>query len=632
MKNKRYRCIRLAIYCLPVVAMVLFVACEDSLALNTVYGQKIGVSSVLLSPNSAEIAVGSSITLSPAILPGNATDVDIEWSSSDESVATVNTEGLVNGISAGTATITATTGTQYARATIAVTADIPGSAMDEGIILDKKKASVVVGYSVTLLATVLPASEPNRSVAWSTSSPFVATVNDRGLVTGVGSGTATITATSSASGAVATCVVAVLATAPISVASVTVAQLTNLLLVGTIIQLDAIITPSNSTAEVTWNSTDINVAEVSSSGLVTGVGRGTVSISATADGKTASCIFSVQYPVSSVATGSAHTMILTSDGSLWATGNNQYGQLGDGTTIDVHVPIRIMTGVASVAAGGYHTMIVKTDGSLWATGLNDFGQLGTGTSVASIATPMQIMTGVSAVSAGNASTLILKFDHSLWATGRNFEGELGNGTNTSISVPVQIMADVLSVSAGAYHTMILKSGGILWATGFNLQGQLGNGTTADLSSPAQVMTNVATVIAGGNHTMVVKNDASLWTFGYNAYGQLGNGSVSYESPQPAQIVPVVASIAAGGAHSMIVHTDGSLWATGRNDNGQLGNGTWVSISTPTQIMTDVASVVAGDSHTIIIKNDGSVWATGANWKGQLGNDSTSSIMTPVRIF
>ncbi len=77
--------------------------------------------------------------------------------------------------------------------------------------------------------------------------------------------------------------------------------------------------------------------------------------------------------------GGYHTLILKTDGTLWATGANTNGQLGDGTTTNRLVPVQIMTGVANMFAGGYHTLILKTDGTLWATGTNGSGQLGDGT-------------------------------------------------------------------------------------------------------------------------------------------------------------------------------------------------------------------------------------------------------------
>ncbi|MDH7483524.1 MAG: InlB B-repeat-containing protein [Spirochaetales bacterium] len=87
--------------------------------------------------------------------------------------------------------------------------------------------------------------------------------------------------------------------------------------------------------------------------------------------------------------GAAHTMILKADGTLWATGDNYFGQLGDATTTYRHIPVQVMTGVQAVAAGGLHTMILKTDGTLWATGNNKSGQLGDGTTINRY-TPVQI--------------------------------------------------------------------------------------------------------------------------------------------------------------------------------------------------------------------------------------------------
>ncbi len=77
--------------------------------------------------------------------------------------------------------------------------------------------------------------------------------------------------------------------------------------------------------------------------------------------------------VAAVAAGAIHTMILKTDGTLWATGKNDYGQMGDGTTSDRFTPVQVMTNVAAVAAGNAHTMILKTDGTLWATGWNSYG-------------------------------------------------------------------------------------------------------------------------------------------------------------------------------------------------------------------------------------------------------------------
>jgi len=152
--------------------------------------------------------------------------------------------------------------------------------------------------------------------------------------------------------------------------------------------------------------------------------------------------------------------------SLWATGWNSYGQLGDGTTYSKSSPVKVMDDVKAVAAGYSHTMIIKNDGSLWATGANWYGQLGDGT-YSDKSSPVKVMEGVEAVAAGYYHTMIIKDDGSLWATGVNWYGQLGDGTTSDKSSPVKVMEGVEAVAAGYYHTMIIKDDGSLWATGVN---------------------------------------------------------------------------------------------------------------------------------------------------------------------
>jgi len=188
---------------------------------------------------------------------------------------------------------------------------------------------------------------------------------------------------------------------------------------------------------------------------------------------------------SAIFAGGSHTMILKTDGTLWATGRNDNGQLGDGTTTRRSTPVQVMRDVQAVAAGDHHTMILKTDGTLWATGLNDDGQLGDGTTT-DRSTPVQVMSGVQSVAAGGYHTMILKTDGTLWATGWNYYGQLGDGTYTNRSTPVQVMSVVQAVAAGDFHTMILKTDGTLWATGGNDDSQLGDGTIIDRQTPVQI--------------------------------------------------------------------------------------------------------------------------------------------------
>ena len=152
--------------------------------------------------------------------------------------------------------------------------------------------------------------------------------------------------------------------------------------------------------------------------------------------------------------------------------------------------------------GYYHTLLVKSDGTLWAWGGNTAGQLGDGTTD-SRNSPIQIGDDNKwvAVSAGLYHSLGLKSDGTLWVWGGNIAGQLGDGTTDSRNSPVQIGDDNkwVAVSAGLYHSLGLKSDGTLWAWGGNTAGQLGDGTTDSRNSPVLIGSDNkwVTVSAGG---------------------------------------------------------------------------------------------------------------------------------------
>lgn len=150
------------------------------------------VSSVSLSQTTAALEVGGTISLSATVSPSNATDKEVSWSSSNTSVATVS-NGVVKAVGEGSANITASAGGKSAVCQVTVS---PARIPVTGISLDLKEASIYVGETLTLVATVSPADATEKSVAWTTDDPKVATVDPKGVVTAVGPGTCTITAQS----------------------------------------------------------------------------------------------------------------------------------------------------------------------------------------------------------------------------------------------------------------------------------------------------------------------------------------------------------------------------------------------------------------------------------------------------
>src|ERR1039457_4661575 len=122
---------------------------------------------------------------------------------------------------------------------------------------------------------------------------------------------------------------------------------------------------------------------------------------------------------------SHHSVILKDDGSLWATGSNYNGQLGDGTNNNTNRLERIIaSGIAAIAGGGSHTLFLMNDGSFWGVGGDNYGELGDGNFITSppygINQPEEILpSGVIAIAAGAHHTLFVKNDGSLWAVGDN---------------------------------------------------------------------------------------------------------------------------------------------------------------------------------------------------------------------
>ncbi len=166
------------------------------------------VSSVSLNMSSLELGVGNTATLVATVLPENASNKKVTWSSSDESRATVSSQGVVKGISMGNAVITVTTedGGKTAQCHVSVT---QSTVHVQSVSLNKSDLVLTVGNSETLVATVLPENAANKSVTWSSSDPSKATVSSTGVVTGVAEGAAVVTATTVDGGKTASCFVTV---------------------------------------------------------------------------------------------------------------------------------------------------------------------------------------------------------------------------------------------------------------------------------------------------------------------------------------------------------------------------------------------------------------------------------------
>ncbi|MBR4298131.1 MAG: Ig domain-containing protein [Bacteroidales bacterium] len=269
----------------------------------TVEVHTIPVATVTLDITSCEIVVGNIVTLTATVTPDNATNKNVAWSSSDNSVATVE-DGVVTAVKPGTATITVRTEYAGKAATCDVTVKEKTIPVDD-INLDITSHEMTEGDAVTLTASIAPDNATNKNVIWSSSDYSVATVNDYGYVFALTPGSATITVTTVDGGKTATCEITVKPKIyPVDdiKLDITSHEMTE----GDAVTLTASIAPDNATNKnVIWSSSDNSVATVNDYGYVFALtpGSATITVTTVDGGKTATCEVTVKskvYPVTGV--------------------------------------------------------------------------------------------------------------------------------------------------------------------------------------------------------------------------------------------------------------------------------------------------------------------------------------------
>jgi alpha-tubulin suppressor-like RCC1 family protein len=324
-----------------------------------------------------------------------------------------------------------------------------------------------------------------------------------------------------------------------------------------------------------------------------------------------------------IAAGLGFSLALFSDGTLYAWGDNSFGQLGDGSNTNRSTPTLIGTGYTAIAAGEYHSLALKGS-ALYTWGYNNYGQLGDGTTT-SRNTPALIDTGYTAIATGMYHILALK-GSTLYAWGFNRDGQVGNGTYTDQYTPALVGTGYTKIAAGAGNSLALK-GSALYAWGYNSNGQLGDGTTTHRNTPALIGTGYSTVAGGFFHTFALK-DSTLYAWGRNDYGQLGDGTTT-DRTAPVLIGTGYTAIAGGGLYSLALKGR-ALYAWGFNLGGLLGDGTTTNRTAPILIGTGYTAIAASEDHSLALKG-GVLYAWGSNNSGQLGDGTTTSRNAPTRV-
>jgi alpha-tubulin suppressor-like RCC1 family protein len=346
--------------------------------------------------------------------------------------------------------------------------------------------------------------------------------------------------------------------------------------------------------------------------------------------------------------------------SLYAWGDNAWGQLGPGGASGGQIEPRPVAGVptaslAVAAAGPSFGMGALPDGSVVGAGSNHFGQLALGSKDAMAHPGVYVLkpgSNVVRLVSGGFTVFAERADGSWLAWGYNADGQLGDGTTTDAASPVVVATpgtNVAALATSTNATLALLGDGTVIGVGNNSSGQLGDGTTTDRLSPVIVGgwtsgSGIIAVALGTFHGLALRDDGAVFGWGQNTYGQVGDGT-NTDRLAPVAVAGLstgsgVEGVAAGTWHSAVVKGGGSVWTWGRNHQGQLGIGSLVDSASPTASLqfgagaTHFATGLAarGDS-TMARTSDPRLVAWGANSNGQLGVGTVGMpVLTPTPVL
>jgi alpha-tubulin suppressor-like RCC1 family protein len=617
---------------------------------------------VSIAPDSARVVVGRTLQLAVVVRDSAGQPVDapaVQWASSDTAVVRVDSVGVVTGIAIGAASITAAHGADTARAVVTV-----HDASVWSVDIAPRGVTLVAGDTVPLAAVARDAqgsAVDSAVMRWSSAAPDVVDVDSlTGVVTAKSAGDAVVLATSAGKRD------SVPVTVVSGVADVRIVTPLDTLEAYDTRQLQAVyvdsagrvITHGSAIARRTlrWASSDTNVARIDSlTGLLTGIDRGTVTVTATSDSlsDTAKRVVVIKYR--HIVAAAEHACDLASGGIAWCWGlNAKDGRIGLpelGDDVKSAEPVRVPGGhrFTTISAYGRVTCAIEGDGKAWCWGNNGWGMLARPTGTYNSFTPLLVSEKLRfrAITVGDEHVCAIATDDKTYCWGYNGWGQMGTGRTGSFTEPTLAEQGLAlgTVSAGGSFVCGLTPKGEAYCSGYSGQGNLGEGGKISggntYSTAAQKVVGGLTfraIHASNQYACALTPAGAAWCWGNNAGGTLGTTSVTQSSsPVAVDGGLTFRSIAAGYGHACGVTTADALYCWGSNKDGELGSaaaqsGTRAPVRVGTLNAAEVSAAnvaTGGGAFTCAIAADRlTTLCWGRNEKGQLGNGTVTPLGAP----
>lgn len=349
--------------------------------------------------------------------------------------------------------------------------------------------------------------------------------------------------------------------------------------------------------------------------------------------------------IKSIASTFKHTLALDENGVIWVWGSNSLGQLGNQTQVEAPCPKKItdkdgsncFLNPKSVASNNGVSLVLDGDGTVWAWGENNYGQLGDGTNInrdnperVKNADGSGYLENIKMITAEEKYCLALAKDGTVWTWGnaRNVEETSGLPSRVISEDGTGYLSDVISIASGYYANMALKENGTIV-------------TWKGSATPSLVnLNNIKAVAAGQSHCLALKNDGTIYGWGHNSSGQLGiGGANSEEIKTPEKVrggdgsgyLNNIVAIDAGRGFSVALDKDGYVWNWGDSSRNQLGSGgtnltiatnitcipTKVCNGTKTEYLSNICSINTNRYSTLALSSDKFLYGWGDNNCGQI---------------